>query len=68
MPLMFPIGFSQEDSELFWEALRNMFKNDCSTIWSLLNAVHAFSLELVSPGPYWAIDIVVGGKSFVLRG
>lgn len=37
-PLANQTGFSQEDLELFWEALQNMFENDRSAARGLMNA------------------------------
>jgi CRISPR-associated protein Csd2 len=37
-PLAKQTGFSQEDLELFWEALQNMFENDRSAARGLMSA------------------------------
>lgn len=48
-PLAKQTGFSQEDLELFWEALRNMFENDRSAARGLMSARRLVIFEHSSP-------------------
>lgn len=48
-PLAKQTGFSQEDLELFWEALRNMFDNDRSAARGLMSARRLVIFEHSSP-------------------
>lgn len=48
-PLAKQTGFSQEDLELFWEALQNMFENDRSAARGLMSARRLVIFEHSSP-------------------
>ncbi len=48
-PLARQTGFSQEDLELFWEALQNMFENDRSAARGLMSAQKLIIFEHHSP-------------------
>lgn len=48
-PLAKQTGFSQEDLELFWESLQNMFENDRSAARGLMSARRLVIFEHSSP-------------------
>ncbi len=48
-PLAKQTGFSQEDLDLFWEALQNMFENDRSAARGLMSARRLIIFEHSSP-------------------